>query len=123
MKQLTSLIVTIALVFSVSVIALTPDVAAQVTVDPCTLDASSSLCQGRNTNVNSILRTIINVLLFIIAAVSVIVIIIGGIMYSTSTGDAGRTKKAKDTILYAVIGLVVAIFAFAIVNWVVGELT
>ena len=45
-------------------------------------------------------------------------VILGGIQYSTSQGDAGKVKKAKDTIMYGIIGLVVAILAFAIVNFV-----
>jgi hypothetical protein len=46
-------------------------------------------------------------------------IIVGGIRYTTSNGDSGRIKAAKDTITYAVVGLVVAILAYAIVNFVI----
>ena len=46
-------------------------------------------------------------------------IIIGGVTYMTSSGDAGKVKKAKDTILYGVIGLVVVALAYAIVNFVI----
>ena len=66
------------------------------------------------------IKIIVNVLLFILGAIAVIMIIIGGIRYTTSNGDASATKSAKDTILYAVIGLIVAILAFAIVNFVIG---
>jgi glucose uptake protein GlcU len=59
------------------------------------------------------------VLLFIIGAVAVIMIIIGGIRYTVSQGDQSQVSSAKNTILYAVIGLLVAIFAYAIVNFVV----
>lgn len=111
----------LAIVFMVGIVAMPAVVSAQ---DPCAYATQSTLCSSNNTaDPNSVLNTVMNVLFFIVAAVSVIAIIVGGIMYATSAGDAGRTKKAKDTILYAVIGLVVAIFAFAIVNWVVGELT
>ncbi|MFZ1360796.1 MAG: pilin [Candidatus Saccharimonadales bacterium] len=65
------------------------------------------------------IKTITNVLLFLIGAIAVIMIIIGGIRYVTSNGDANQTKAAKDTIMYAVIGLVVAILAYAIVNFVI----
>ena len=71
----------------------------------------------------SIFTTIVNILLFIIGAVSVIMLIIGGIKYTVSGGDSGQVTSAKNTILYAVIGLVVAFLAFAIVNWVLGRLT
>ena len=63
--------------------------------------------------------TVTNILLFLIGLVAVIMIIIGGIRYTTSNGDASQTKAAKDTILYAIVGLVVAIMAYAIVSWVV----
>ena len=66
------------------------------------------------------IKTIVNILLFVLGAIAVIMIIIGGIRYATSAGDAGSIKGAKDTILYAVIGLVVAILAYAIVNFVLG---
>lgn len=69
---------------------------------------------------NGAFRTISNVLLFLIGAISVIMIIIGGIRYTTSNGDPGAVKSAKDTILYSVIGIVVAILGFAIVSFVVG---
>jgi hypothetical protein len=71
----------------------------------------------------SIFTTIINVLLFIIGAISVIMLIIGGIRYTVSGGDAGNVTAAKNTIMYALIGLVVAFLAFAIVNWVLGAIT
>lgn len=67
---------------------------------------------------NAIFKTITNVLLFIIGAVSVIMLIIGGIRYTISGGDSGQVTSAKNTILYAVIGIVVALLAYAIVNFV-----
>ncbi|MFZ2545317.1 MAG: pilin [Candidatus Saccharimonadales bacterium] len=66
------------------------------------------------------IKTIVNMMLFLLGAIAVVMIVIGGIRYSTSNGDASATKGAKDTILYAVVGLVVAILAYAIVNFVLG---
>jgi Type IV secretion system pilin len=71
----------------------------------------------------SIFTIIVNILLFIIGAISVIMLIIGGIRYTVSGGDAAAVTGAKNTILYAIIGLVVAFLAFAVVNWVLGSLT
>jgi len=65
---------------------------------------------------------VINILLFIIGAISVIMVILGGIRYVLSNGDSSQIKGAKDTIMYAVIGLVVALLAYAIVNFVVTQL-
>lgn len=66
------------------------------------------------------IKTITNVLLFVLGAIAVIMIIVGGIRYATSGGDSNSVSSAKNTILYAVIGLVVAILAYAIVNFVLG---
>lgn len=71
----------------------------------------------------SIFTTVVNVLLFIIGAISVIMLIWGGIRYTTSAGNASSVTAAKNTIMYAIIGLVVAFLAFAIVNWVLGAIT
>jgi hypothetical protein len=70
----------------------------------------------------NLLKSIINILLFIIGAIAVIMIIIGGIRYTTSNGDQAQVTSAKNTILYAIVGLVVAIMAFAIVNFVLDAL-
>jgi hypothetical protein len=68
-----------------------------------------------------IFRQITNVLLFIIGAISVIMLIIGGIRYVVSGGDSGAVTAAKNTILYAVIGIIVALLAYALVNFVIGS--
>ena len=67
------------------------------------------------TNITNIINAVIGIL----GIVCVVVMIIGGVNYMTSSGDAGKVKKAKDTILYGVIGLVVCVLAFAIVNFVI----
>jgi hypothetical protein len=70
-----------------------------------------------------VFKTITNVLLFIIGAVSVIMLIIGGIRYVVSGGDSSAVQNAKNTILYAIVGVVVAILAYAAVNFVIGSFT
>lgn len=76
---------------------------------------------GANTgSVQTIAKTITNVLLFLIGVISVIMIVIGGIKYTTSNGDSNQVTSAKNTIMYSVIGLVVAILAYAIINFVIG---
>ena len=69
----------------------------------------------------SALQTILGTAFLIIGAVAVIFIIVAGIQYITSAGNPERAKRAKDTILYAIIGLVVALFATVIVSFVVGR--
>ncbi|HSH31424.1 MAG TPA: pilin [Candidatus Saccharimonadales bacterium] len=63
-------------------------------------------------------KTVANILIFLVGAIAVLMIIIGGLRYVLSGGDPGGTKSAKDTILYAIIGVVVAILAYAVVNFV-----
>ena len=74
-------------------------------------------------NLGNVIETVTNVLLFIIGAVSVIMIIVGGIKYVLSNGDASQVTSAKNTILYAVIGLVVALLAYAIVKFTIDSFT
>lgn len=66
---------------------------------------------------------ITNVLLFIIGAIAVIMIVIGGLRYVLSGGDAKQVEAAKNTILYAIIGIIVAILAYAAVNFVTSTFT
>jgi len=66
-------------------------------------------------------RTLTNVLLFIIGAVSVIMLIIGGLRYVVSGGDSTAVQGAKNTILYAIVGIIVAILAYAVVSFVIGS--
>lgn len=78
---------------------------------------------GGNGTENSLPKSITNILnavIGVLGIVAVVVIIIGGVTYMTSSGDAGKVKKAKDTILYGVIGLVIVALAFAIVNFVIS---
>ena len=65
-------------------------------------------------------NNIVDGLFFIAGAIAVLIIVIGGIGYIASTGDATRITKAKNTILYAVIGLIVVIIARAIVRFVIS---
>jgi hypothetical protein len=67
------------------------------------------------------LNGILNTVYFAAGIVAVIVIIISGLLYTTSQGDASKVKKAKDGILYAVVGLVVVLLAFVITNYVIGR--
>lgn len=93
---------------------------------------SMTLCGGATSShggeqptslfgVGGVFQTVTNVLLFVIGAVSVVMLIIGGIRYTVSQGDSSAVTSAKNTILYSVVGLLVAILAFAAVNFVIGS--
>lgn len=69
-----------------------------------------------------IFKTITNTVLYIVGVVAVIMLIIGGVKYVVSGGDAKKVTDAKNTVLYAIIGLIIAFLAFAIVNFVITSL-
>ncbi len=69
-----------------------------------------------------IFTTITNVLLFGVGAIAVIMVVIGGLRYVISGGNSTNITAAKNTILYAVIGMVIAILAYALINFVIGSL-
>lgn len=85
---------------------------------------NGSTCTGNSNtpDLAAIIKTIVNILLFIIGAVAVIMIIVGGFRYVTSAGNASSVTAAKNTILYAVVGLVIALLAYAIVNFVLKSI-
>jgi hypothetical protein len=76
---------------------------------------------GETSNLGSRIKTIVNILLYILGAIAVVMIVIGGVRYTTSNGDSSAITSAKNTILYAVIGLIVAILAYSIVNFVLSQ--
>jgi len=79
---------------------------------------SPGVCGAQDDELQPLLKKIVNFLLYILGAVAVIVIIISGITFVVSGGDSSAVIVAKNRLLYAVIGLVVAIMAYAIVNFV-----
>lgn len=120
-KKLTLLIPMIALVASAGVAPVAYAVTCSSPQDCATQGVGTADTGSSNTSVGDIIKNIVNILLFIIGAVSVIMIVIGGLKYVVSNGDSSAVKGAKDTILYAVIGLVVALLAYAVVNWVIQQ--
>lgn len=81
-------------------------------------NADNAVCKNKSDNASSLIGTLVNTLLFIIGALAVVMIIWAGITYTTSAGDSGKVTRAKNTIVYAIVGLIVAFLAYAIVNWV-----
>ena len=71
---------------------------------------------------NGVFKQITNTILYIVGIIAVIMLIIGGIKYVVSGGDSKKVTDAKNTVLYAIIGLVVCFLAFAIVNFVISSL-
>ena len=137
MKKLKLLIATIfAFAFSFAPAALVAGSAYAATTQSqdslcagASLDASkigsTTACSSSNanaaTNVTNIVKLTINIFSWIIGVVAVFAIIFGGFKYITSGGDSSGVTSAKNTILYAVIGLIVALLAYAIINFVIDS--
>lgn len=114
-------------------VATAPAASAACTADGNGIDTANPLQGGANcaqangTSNNlfaegGVFQTVANTLVFLVGAVSVIFLIIGGLRYVISQGDKSNVTQAKDTILYAVIGIVVAVVSFALVNFVISAL-
>jgi hypothetical protein cdiviTM7_00627 len=91
-----------------------------------TLNSGVDSAQGEgvgqvSTDPESLVKKFVNIFLFAVGALSVIMLIWGGIRYTTSAGDSNKVQAAKNTVLYAIVGLVVAILAYAIVNMVIDK--
>lgn len=69
-----------------------------------------------------VFSTIVNVVLLLVGAIAVIMLIIGGVRYIVSGGDSNAVEGAKNTILYAIIGIVVVFLSFALINFLTGAL-
>ncbi len=69
-----------------------------------------------------VFATITNILLFLIGAIAVIMLIIGGFRYVLSGGNTASVTAAKNTILYAIIGIIVALLAYAAINFIISSL-
>ena len=87
--------------------------------------AEAARCDGCPSDLfgdTGVFKQVTNTILYIVGVIAVIMLIIGGIKYVVSGGDAKKVTDAKNTVLYAIIGLVICFLAFAIVNFVISAL-
>jgi hypothetical protein len=113
-----------AMVLGLAAVPYAQPVSASIVDEGIDGGASAAKSDDQGTDLfgdGGIFRTITNVLLFLIGAISVIMLIIGGIRYTISGGDSTAVTSAKNTILYAVIGIIVALLAYAVVNFVLDS--
>ena len=80
---------------------------------------SAVQCDGCPDDLYAVFKNITNTVLYVVMIIAVIMLIVGGIRYIVSGGDAKKVTDAKNTILYAIIGLIICFLAYAIVNFVV----
>lgn len=124
MNILRTALITMGLAVALVVPLSTTVSAAQGLVDQsCTNVGANGFCAhtGSNTDPNQQVKNLIDLMMFVVGAIAVITIIVGGLKYVSADGDAGKIKGAKDTILYAVVGIIVALLAYAIVQFIVGQ--
>lgn len=87
--------------------------------------AEAARCDGCPADLfgdTGVFKQVTNTILYIVGIIAVIMLIIGGIKYVVSGGDSKKVTDAKNTVLYAIIGLVISFLAFAIVNFVISAL-
>jgi hypothetical protein len=121
MNKLKVMMISAFAVLGIGLVA-TPAYAACTTSAECVkAGVTASGGKSSKTDVPGLIQTVVNVLLFLLGAIAVIMIVIGGIKYTTSNGDSSAVTSAKNTILYAVVGLIVALMAYAIVNFVIDK--
>ncbi|HLZ15303.1 MAG TPA: pilin [Candidatus Saccharimonadales bacterium] len=128
---ITTAVATLALAFIPMVVA--PAMAHAADITTCLSQGSGlTVTDGANctaaagqadatTRINSIITTVINIFSLVVGIVAVVMIVFGGFKYITSGGDSGNISGAKNTILYAIIGLVVVAFAQFIVQFVLNK--
>lgn len=105
-------------------VAQTPDIKGNLCGGASNLQfgaAGNCAANADETGLNQLIAKIINIVSIIVAIVAVIMIIVGGFKYIASGGDSSKVTGAKNTILYAVIGLVIVAIAQFIVKFVLGQ--
>jgi hypothetical protein len=119
-------------VFGLAAVATVAPVAVQAAQGDCdpnnlTLTSGAACSQANETKDNlfgqgGIFQTIANTLIFLVGAIAVLFLIVGGLRYAVSNGDPKNVEAAKNTITYAIVGIVVAILSFAAVQFVITAL-
>lgn len=127
MQALTKSVITWMVLFGAMIgltLLLSSPVSAQCT-DTTSIEGGVNCLEGEIENTTplmDVIQSIINTMLFIIGIISVIMLIVGGIRYVISGGNQSQVEGARNTILYAIVGLVIAFVAWGAVNFVINAL-
>ena len=133
--KLKRIVLTIAAVFALGVPALVPVAAYAVpdntsvtngltcgsNLDATNPEANACTVDPQSTNFSSLLKKIINIFSLIVGVIAVVMIIVGGLKYITSGGESSNVSGAKNTIIYAIVGLVIVALAQFIVHFVLAN--
>jgi len=133
MKQLKLLTLSVLTILGMTAFLATPALAAVYNpiggsdaCDPAKNPNPPDVCKDLDVTdgkaaVSSTVQNVIDILFYVIGVIAVIMIIVGGIKYVTSNGDSSALTSAKNTILYAIVGLVVALLSYGIVKFVLNQ--
>ena len=129
MKRLiTRLLMAVGLIsaFAMPAVVVTTAHAAPIDVFQACSGSDSQVCKNQSDQKlfgpNSIWTKIVNTIIFLTGSIATIMIVVGGLRYVMSGGDSAAVNGAKNTILYAIVGIVVAVMAYAIVNFVLTRI-
>lgn len=95
----------------------------QVNVSGTVASNCAAIGDASDTKLNNTITLVINIFSMIVGLIAVIMIIVGGLKYITSGGDSGKVTSAKNSIIYAIIGLVIVALAQIIVRFVLSKTT
>lgn len=119
-----SMIMAIVIGFSIPVFAQNSnDASAKDAVCESLGQASSAECGSSGGDIDNILRTVLNILSFVAGVIAVIMIIIAGVRFITSQGDSSSVAGARQTVIYAIVGVVIVLISQVIVRFVLTEAT
>ncbi len=123
-----SLVVTFSMLFAPALVYAQPDIQSGLCTGAnleFTENPQPGGCSGSNgtDTINRVVHTIINLLSAVVGIVAVIMIIVGGLRYITSGGNDTSVTSAKNTILYAIIGLIIVAFAQILVRFTLSKVT
>lgn len=90
-------------------------------VAPISIKATDVGLPTSTPTVGAALNVVVQILIFLIGMLSVVMIIVGGIKIVVSNGDPGRYKSGRDTITYAIVGLILALIAYSIVIFIASN--
>lgn len=124
MKKITFFAASLCLIAAAVFVVATP--AQAIDLFPhCASNPGTTLCTATSDKlfgVGGFWNRILETFTFIIGAISVLMIIIGGIRYATSNGEQAQVTSAKNTVIYSVVGLIVAIMSYGIVRFVISNI-
>ena len=104
------------------------DTTTQDSIDKiCKANPNASVCAdlqkpGSDGTFSNVFTNIVNILLYVVGVIAVVMIVVSGIRMTVSRGKPDSVSKARNSLLYSIVGLVIAVSAYAIVNFVLSRL-